>query len=99
MALRRAARPVQTAPSRRAGLDCSSSKARCVRWGLLCIGGSATRGCVSGGGIVGSAGGGVRGNRGLGVGLNRAVKGDAGWRRTRAIESRAMEDGQAALVR
>jgi hypothetical protein len=70
MALRRAARQVQTAQSRRVGPDCSSSIARCVRWGLLCIGGSATRGCVSGGAIVGSAGGGVRGNRGLGEGLN-----------------------------
>jgi hypothetical protein len=45
-----------------------------VRWGLLCIGGSATQGCVSGGGIVGSAGGGVRGNRGLGEGLNRGSR-------------------------
>lgn len=70
MALRRAARPSPTAPLRRVGPDCSSSRARCVRWGLLCIGGSATQGCINGGGIVGSGRRGVRGNRGLGERLN-----------------------------
>ena len=73
MALRRIARPVQEAQSRRAGPDCSSSIARCVRYGLLCISRSATRGCVSGGGIVGGEGGAVRRNRGLGEGLNREL--------------------------
>jgi len=86
MALRRAARQVQTAQSRRVGPDCSSSIARCVRWGLLCIGGSATQGGVSGGGIVGSAGGGVWGNRGLGEGLNWP-DGRGAFGGTRALEA------------
>jgi hypothetical protein len=95
MALRRAARRLPRAPERDAGPDCSSAGARCWRWGLLYTGGSTTRGCVSGGGIVEGQAGGVRTNQDLGEELICGLPGRLVGHRRDAVppSTLAGEDG------